>query len=137
MTPKDIERITKICNEVIPVIRKKSREYNYSNDMSGMCAFASGLLLPKLKRHYSSTTAIVVNETFESHVYIEIRNHYIIDITARQFNPKHPKIVILDRTKLKQEFWFWKKSRTKFKSVKRFITYLQRTEWDNEQIPKI
>jgi hypothetical protein len=135
-----LQHIEQIAHEIREkLICKLDKEYDscFCKDLTGFCAIASSMLFVEcIKRGYD--VKIRYNH---NHVFLTYK-HYVIDITATQFDRKFNNVEIrrlreMRQLKTTKPYWhktYWDIKKT-FLSVQDLQAHLVKEKWPHEQIP--
>lgn len=96
-------------------LRQRYSTKAQDNDLDGYCAICSFHIWKLLSKLGHKPKFALIKEIYSSHCYV-ICQDYLIDITARQFGKKYPKICV--RKHNKNGPWFWSNKKTKIASTK-------------------
>jgi hypothetical protein len=118
--------LAKTARSWVEAYQKKNERY-FNNSLVGMCGRASGALHTLLQAH--AIPAKICSNYY--HAFVVVNNRILLDITATQFNKKHPKIVL--RKLKKDEVYYWKQFYS-HKDAMSFRVFQQKDGWIDRQV---
>jgi len=107
----------------------------FPSDLEGMCAICSVKIFNQLKE-FGYSPVLCMSYYTESqrdgaHVFI-IVNGLLVDVTATQFSLKHQKVIVREKLK-KEDEWYWSKFH-KFRTSNGLIKKQHKDGWSMHQI---
>lgn len=124
------EQVYATAHDIRLMLEYYAEDADFSKDLSGLCAIASGELHARLKRNGISSTIVLYEGIGYGHCFVEVENH-VVDITATQFGEREKVCVKPVEEARAKDFW---NSVHRFNSVKTLKKYQRKIGWPQEQV---
>lgn len=118
-------------------VRDWALQHNAPFDLCCWCAICSYEIFKRLKQAHFSPVFVDVETGYGGHCYVKCAG-YLIDVTAQQFNRRHPPVIVV--RKPPSNDWYWSEKTREDLVTRRAYTFegiksVLKT-WPCEQKPK-